>query len=171
MTKLNDTQCILLSTAAQREDGSLYPLADAQQAGGARITKAIAFMLAKGLVEERECTATAAVHRTGGDLSFGVFATEAGLAAIGLGEDGPKVLAEPASTLPSPVPSVRVIKASILVALLERPEGATLAEMIAATGWLPHTTRAALTGLRKKGHALERSKRGDDSCYAIAAAQ
>ena len=30
----------------------------------------------------------------------------------------------------------------------------TLAELIAATGWLPHTTRAALTGLRKRGYAV-----------------
>jgi hypothetical protein len=33
--------------------------------------------------------------------------------------------------------------------------------MVAATGWLPHTTRAALTGLKKKDHVLERSKRGE----------
>ena len=37
-----------------------------------------------------------------------------------------------------------------VLGLLQRPEGATLAELIEATGWLPHTTRAALTGL---GHA------------------
>ncbi len=169
MTKLNDTQSILLSTAAQREDGSLYPLADTQQPGGARITKAIATLLDKGLAEERECTATAAVHRTNGDLSFGVFATEAGLAAIGLGAAETIAAIETAASLPSPAP--RVTKASIVVALLERTQGATLGEMIAATGWLPHTTRAALTGLRKKGHVIERSKRGNDSCYAIAAAQ
>ena len=33
-------------------------------------------------------------------------------------------------------------------------DGATLAELVAATGWLPHTTRAALTGLRKRGYAV-----------------
>ena len=169
MTKLNDTQSILLSTAAQRDDASLYPLSDTQQSGGARITKAIATLLDKGLAEERECTTTAAVRRTDGDLSFGIFATEAGLAAIGLGAAETLAAMEPVAPLPSPAP--RVTKASIVVALLERSDGATLAEMIAATGWLPHTTRAALTGLRKKGHAVERSKRGNDSCYAIAAAQ
>jgi hypothetical protein len=30
--------------------------------------------------------------------------------------------------------------------------------MIAATGWLPHTTRAALTGLRKQGFAIDKAK-------------
>ena len=48
--------------------------------------------------------------------------------------------------------------------------GATLAELVEATGWLPHTTRAALTGFRKKGHVIERSKRSDVTCYRIAAA-
>ena len=58
-------------------------------------------------------------------------------------------------------------KTAAVIALLEREEGATLAELIAATGWLKHTTRAALTGLRKKGHAIERFKRGEETCYRI----
>ncbi len=45
-----------------------------------------------------------------------------------------------------------------LAGLLLRDEGATLDQMIAATGWLPHTTRAALTGLKKKGYALSSDK-------------
>ena len=45
-----------------------------------------------------------------------------------------------------------------LAALLVRDEGATLDQMIAATGWLPHTTRAALTGLKKKGYAISSDK-------------
>jgi hypothetical protein len=58
-------------------------------------------------------------------------------------------------------------KIAAVVALLERNEGATLGEMIEATGWLPHTTRAALTGLRKKGRAITKAKRGDATCYRI----
>ena len=61
-----------------------------------------------------------------------------------------------------------VTKVAAVIALLKRENGATLAELIAATGWLPHTTRAALTGLRKKGHVIERSKRGEQTCYRIA---
>ena len=45
--------------------------------------------------------------------------------------------------------------------LLRRQQGATLDELIAATGWLPHTTRAALTGLRRKGCMLDKSSRED----------
>lgn len=45
-------------------------------------------------------------------------------------------------------------KRDTILTLLARPHGATLDEMVTATGWLPHTTRAMLTGLKKKGHAL-----------------
>jgi hypothetical protein len=45
-----------------------------------------------------------------------------------------------------------------LIALVLRDEGATLDQMIAATGWLPHTTRAALTGLKKKGYVISSDK-------------
>ena len=79
--------------------------------------------------------------------------------------------APPAATSPasprSPAPPSGS-KTTAVIALLEREAGATLAELIAATGWLPHTTRAALTGLRKKGHAIERNKRGEETCYRIA---
>lgn len=45
-----------------------------------------------------------------------------------------------------------------LAALVVRDEGASLDQMIAATGWLPHTTRAALTGLKKKGYVITSDK-------------
>ena len=51
-----------------------------------------------------------------------------------------------------------ILKQHQLVTLLVREEGATLDQMIAVTGWLPHTTRAALTGLRKKGYAIDSDK-------------
>jgi hypothetical protein len=58
-------------------------------------------------------------------------------------------------------------KIATVIGLLAREQGATLAEMVEATGWLPHTTRAALTGLKKKGHTLTKDKRGDVTCYRI----
>ena len=61
-------------------------------------------------------------------------------------------------------------KSAAVIALLSREDGATLDEMIAATGWLPHTTRAALTGLKKKGHVIVRGKRGEVTCYRMTAA-
>jgi hypothetical protein len=58
-------------------------------------------------------------------------------------------------------------KSATVLGYLRRDQGATLAELVAATGWQPHTTRAMLTGLRKKGHAIERRKRDDVSCYHL----
>ena len=44
-------------------------------------------------------------------------------------------------------------------------------EIVAATQWLPHTTRAALTGLRHKGFVLDKSKREDGTTlYRISSA-
>jgi hypothetical protein len=54
--------------------------------------------------------------------------------------------------LPSPAP--RVTKAQIVLDLLQRCEGCSLDDLVAATRWQPHTARAVLTGLRKKGHQL-----------------
>ncbi len=61
----------------------------------------------------------------------------------------------------------RETKIGKVIALLDRKDGATLDEMVEATGWLPHTTRAALTGLKRKGHTIERDKRDDKACYRI----
>ncbi len=49
-------------------------------------------------------------------------------------------------------------KSAQVLDLLGRPEGATIEQIVAATGWLPHTTRAVLTGFRKKGQVLASEK-------------
>ncbi len=49
-------------------------------------------------------------------------------------------------------------KSSLVLQMLQRPEGATIAQVVAATGWLPHTARAALTGLKKKRHQVTSEK-------------
>ena len=58
-------------------------------------------------------------------------------------------------------------KLARLIELLQRDHGATIDELIDATDWLAHTTRAALTGLRNRGYAvvIDRSERG--SFYRI----
>lgn len=61
-------------------------------------------------------------------------------------------------------------KAATVLELLQRPNGASLDELVAATGWLSHTTRAALTGLRKKGHTIGKEKVNGASRYTIAGA-
>jgi hypothetical protein len=55
-----------------------------------------------------------------------------------------------------------------VIVLLSREQGAGIEDLTAATGWLPHTTRAALTGLRKRGYVLARERReGADTVYRI----
>ncbi|UAK25604.1 DUF3489 domain-containing protein [Sphingomonas nostoxanthinifaciens] len=168
MPRLSDTQTILLSTAAQREDRSLYPLPGTLKPSGG-LSRALAALTTAGLIGERETSIAYAVSRTDGDLRFGLFATDAGLAAIGIEPDevDPPAPAQPPAVAPSPA---RSNKTAAVLDLLRRDEGATLPELIAATGWLPHSTRAALTGLRKKGHAIERLKRDGQTCYRIGAA-
>lgn len=56
---------------------------------------------------------------------------------------------------------------ALLLALLHRTEGATIAQITAATGWLPHSARAALSGLRKKGHAISRIAEEGSTIYRI----
>jgi hypothetical protein len=60
-------------------------------------------------------------------------------------------------------------KRALLIAMLERPEGASVAEIGQRLGWLPHTVRAAMTGLRHAGREVTRSKdAGGHSVYRLA---
>ena len=60
-------------------------------------------------------------------------------------------------------------KRAQLIGMLERPEGASVAEIWQRLGWLPHTVRAAFTGLRHAGREVTRSKDGTGrSVYRLA---
>ena len=61
-------------------------------------------------------------------------------------------------------------KIASVLELLRRPDGAALDELTVVTGWQKHTARAALTGLKKKGHTIERTKEGAVSRYRITGA-
>jgi hypothetical protein len=62
----------------------------------------------------------------------------------------------------------RPSKTSLVLELLTQPEGATIDQLVAATGWLPHSTRAALTGLKKKGHAIVSRRTDKLTTYFLA---
>lgn len=162
--KLNDLQLILLGAALQCDGGSLLPFPDSVARDTARITKAVASLLRHKLIEEVVVTIQVPAWREGDDQRLGLVITAAGRNLLGAGEpeegDGPK-----AGDVAAP-PPVHT-KVGLVLNLLHRPEGATLAELAAATGWLPHTTRAALTGLRKKGHAIGKARRDEATCYRI----
>jgi len=79
--------------------------------------------------------------------------------------------AKPEAASSQPVAKPRS-KAALVEDLLLKVDGASLDDLCQATGWLAHTCRAFLTGLRKKGKAVERGKREDGvTIYRMAAMQ
>ncbi len=54
--------------------------------------------------------------------------------------------------------SIKMTKPDIILKLINRKSGAALTQLENATGWQPHSVRAALTGLRKKGHEITRQR-------------
>jgi hypothetical protein len=168
--KLDDLHLILLSTATQRNEGNLLPVTATIADQPDRIAKALPALLKHKLVDEVVGLTNGPAWRTDGDERFALVINDAGRAAIGVsnGEESAAPTIEQIEPASNDAPRASSKSAAVL-ALLQREQGATLADMIATTGWLPHTTRAALTGLRKKGHTLEKSKRGEQTCYRIVA--
>lgn len=73
------------------------------------------------------------------------------------------------STTPAALNDKRATKTARLLEMLQRGEGASIEEVSELLGWQQHTVRAALTGLRKKGHEVVRDKEGSVTIYRIAA--
>ena len=172
MTKLSDTQAIILSAAAQREDRNALPLPESLRGGAA--AKVVGAMLAKGFLEEvdAEMRKGEPVWRETGD-GHGVtlVATDAGLAAIGIEPEDANSAPTGATDAPSDAPATDTptetetapkartpregTKQATLIAMLRAPDGATIEEISAATGWQSHTVRGAMAGALKKKLGLE----------------
>jgi hypothetical protein len=148
MTTLSATQIAILTAASQRQDRIALPL-PANLRGGAA-AKVIAAMLAKGLLEEGEANLRRGEplwRETGDGHGTTLVATDAGLAAIG----APTTPEATEAPTPRPQRALRAdTKQAALIAMLRAPEGATLDEIVAATGWLKHTARGAMAGAIKK---------------------
>ena len=61
----------------------------------------------------------------------------------------------------------RQTKQATIQDLLRRADGASIDDLTLATGWQAHSVRAALTGLRKRGHDIERGVESGASRYRI----
>ena len=186
MTKLTDMQLVLLTTAPGRSDGSLLPPAESLGTRADRIRRSVRGLTTKDFAAEIPVVDKSRTWRVDGEQLFGFPITDAGRAAIGVeaqpqqhaaaassDEGGEPVAAAAVATSEPPAPSASPRRDGKIVGVLSRlrrPDGATLNELVDATGWLPHTTRAALTSLRKKGHAITKCRRGDLTCYDIQAA-
>ena len=67
--------------------------------------------------------------------------------------------------------SKRQSNTNCVIGLLKREHGASLAEIVDATGWQPHSARAALTGLKKKGHVICSEKMDGVRRYSVSKPQ
>ncbi len=153
MSKLSDTQAVLLSAAAARPDLSVLPAPDTLKVKGAALERTLAAMLRRGLIAKSAVNARGnARGRAGGD---NLIITAAGLAAIGVSDPNRRSAAEETVTgasAPAPIaPDRPGGKMGTLLDAVSRPGGATIGDLTTASGWLPHTTRAALTRLRQRG--------------------
>jgi hypothetical protein len=112
-------------------------------------------------------------HNPGAVQAIGIETDENGGEASEGGEKAGPVRSEPAQGGQDQIGAAAPragSKQALLIEMLAREGGASMDELTAATGWLPHTTRAAVTGLRKKGHVITRAKRADGaSVYRIEA--
>ena len=198
--KLTDTQLVSLGAAAQRKD--LCFVARPTLKGGAA-QKVVRKLISAGFAKEVEAKASDPIWRRDGKsgASYALKLTAAGAKAIAVDDAaGPEVAGEEGDALANrdqaailltldakdarPADGVEASptrpsaprggsKLARVIALLERDHGATIEELIAATGWLAHTTRAALTGLRKRGYAVavDRSDAKRGSFYRIPAGE
>jgi hypothetical protein len=197
--KLSDAQLAMLNTAAKREDRCLAPPPSLR---GAQIAKSGEKLTAAGYVREVKAKASVPIWRrdSAAGSAFALKLTSVGMKVVAAA-DGPllkdkptggdeklaasdEAASSPATAIeqaaePRPAMVVRsqsepraTSKIAAVIGWLSRAEGATLAELIATTRWLPHTTRAALTGLRKRGYVLtlDRSDGQRGSVYRIDAA-
>lgn len=79
----------------------------------------------------------------------------------------------PTKTKPTNTTAVEAVskpptKSALILKLLTRAKGATIDEMAEPTGWQPHSTRAHLSSLRKKGRSIVREQRKTgESAYRI----
>lgn len=162
--KLTDAQLVLLSGASQRGD-SLVVLTDAHPS----VARTIAALLRKELLAEVVVRRRQPHWRQDENgKRIGLKITKSGYAAIGAQcEEQGEGDAAPTATA---IETVRAgTKQAAVIDLLARPSGATLGDLIDATGWLPHTTRAVLSGLRKKGFEFSSEKPdGGERRYSVA---
>jgi hypothetical protein len=194
--KLSDTQLVMLSAAAQRDDRCLtLP----EKLKGAAAHKVATKLIAAGLVEEVKAKTGMPVWRRDEQdgQSYALTLTAVGAKAIAVNpdddaspvrdeersppegdrrptsaeSDGTAAGASDAERAPAfAMPRTPRVGTKLATAIeMLRATGATVAELSQAMGWLPHTTRAVLTGLRKRGYTLtlDRSDAERGSVYRI----
>ena len=156
MTKLTGTQTIILSAGAQRPDNIALPLPKGLHGAAAKM--AVTKMIAHGWLQEVDANLRRGEplwRETGDGHGTTLVVTDAGLLAIGIEPVVVMALvairdhATKAST-PMPPTQRAGTKQAMLIEMLQAPEGATIAEIVSATGWMAHTARGVISGVLKK---------------------
>jgi len=172
-TKLSDAQLVILSTAAQRPDGSLLPLPESLAVKGAAGNRVMIEMLRKRQLaeEKRNVNGAPEWRRDKQQCPLGLFITKKGLLALGINEaEEPKLVQaaasrplhrktaaakqrrkdKKASAGPKPSAASSQSKQDQVIRLLRRQSGVTIQDIVAKTGWQPHSVRGFFSGLVKR---------------------
>ena len=147
MTKLTDTEQVVL-TAVARNNGTV-PTQDrsGSKADPRAYGAAIASLIKKGILEPRGPAREGDYAKDGQKLVLAKTEAEALAAA-----KAPKERKAREGT-----------KQALLIAMLKRPTGATIDEIVTATGWQSHTARGAMAGALKKKLGLTITSEKDES--------
>ncbi|MDE2133253.1 MAG: DUF3489 domain-containing protein [Alphaproteobacteria bacterium] len=170
--KLTDSQLVILSAAAKRDDGAILPLLKSVKLNKGAVTLVLKSLLKHKLVTERDAAPGDEAWREQRDGRRCTLAiTNAGLKALGV-EAAPESKAtqtKPESVQrkadvkttaavaknPLRAPKRKGTKLSLLIDLMKRKGGATIEEAAKATGWQHHSVRGAISGALKKKRGLE----------------
>ena len=153
MTKLTETQTIILSAGAQRPDNIALPLP--KGLAGAAAKMAVTKMIEHGWLQEVDANLRQNEplwRETGDGHGTTLVVTDAGLLAIGIAPASAMATSTTQSgeqVAKPPIPRAGT-KQALLIAMLQRSDGATMDEIVAATHWLAHTARGTISGLLKK---------------------
>jgi DNA-binding MarR family transcriptional regulator len=157
-TRLTKLQRTLIEHAMARADGALRPASESITATEAAVTRAV-----EGLVRRGLATQVAAPDEAGAEAGSLVL-TEAGRAVV---TDMNSVSAEEAAPSTPREAAAPGGKLGVVLKAIRRKGGATLVELTEATGWQPHTTRAALTRLRQRGFPAALTEEGGRRAYRL----
>jgi hypothetical protein len=173
MTQLSDTQLVILSKAAEHPERIALPLPARLKGGAVKIV--VGSLIKRGLLEEIDAKVRGGEtvwRETGDGHGVTLAITEAGLAAIGVEpepakkpKNAPKAAGKTPAKAPQAATGTKKTKApagaperapregtkqATMIAMLQRKDGATIAEIVAETGWQQHTVRGAFAGALKK---------------------